>query len=211
MSDNELNEIINGTEEEEIEEEYITLNRFPEYEINKHFPNQIRKKSNNLIIAERVDKTKGGYVVCKLNGKTYYKHRILAEQFIENPNNLPNIDHRDRNRENNHLENLRFVSVSDNGKNKIKSTSNTNIVYEYFDKIDNEAIEVNEYGNHQFEFYYYVEKEDSFYFYNGVQYRKLHININKSSGSAYVCMIDTNNKKPHVFLNKFKELYNIEF
>jgi hypothetical protein len=45
-------------------------------------------------------------------------HRLLAFQFLENPDNLPEIDHKDRNKTNNSLENLRWVSRATNSQNK---------------------------------------------------------------------------------------------
>lgn len=55
----------------------------------------------------------------KENGKTkkqikYYVHRLIAETLIENPNNLYEIDHIDRNKLNNSVSNLRWVSRSEN-------------------------------------------------------------------------------------------------
>ena len=44
----------------------------------------------------------------------YYVHRLVAEGFIENPNNLSDVDHIDRNKENNHVDNLRWCSRVEN-------------------------------------------------------------------------------------------------
>ena len=44
----------------------------------------------------------------------YYVHRLVAEVFIENPNNLNEVDHIDCNKENNHVENLRWCTRGQN-------------------------------------------------------------------------------------------------
>tara|TARA_R110002012_G_scaffold7975_1_gene37219 strand:+ start:144 stop:656 length:513 start_codon:yes stop_codon:yes gene_type:complete len=46
-------------------------------------------------------------------------HRLLGIYFIPNVLNKPYIDHRDRNKLNNKLSNLRWVSVKENNKNRI--------------------------------------------------------------------------------------------
>ena len=40
-------------------------------------------------------------------------HRLLAETFIPNPQNKPTVDHKDGNRENNSLQNLRWATYSE--------------------------------------------------------------------------------------------------
>lgn len=50
------------------------------------------------------------------NGKKTqkYLHRLLAEYFIPNPDNLPQVNHKDGNKLNCSLDNLEWVSVQDN-------------------------------------------------------------------------------------------------
>lgn len=67
--------------------------------------------------------------------KYYYIHRLLAECWIDNPNNLPQIDHINRNRADNRIENLRWVSASENCKNRDSSK----IKYNGLGKINNRA------------------------------------------------------------------------
>ncbi len=68
-------------------------------------------------------KNKNGYLQHLLykegNRKNYQLHRLVALQFIPNPNNLPQIDHIDHNKLNNSLDNLRWVSARQNDHNKI--------------------------------------------------------------------------------------------
>ena len=42
---------------------------------------------------------------------TYYVHRLVATHFLENPDNLPQVDHIDGDRTNNFILNLRWVSA----------------------------------------------------------------------------------------------------
>ena len=189
-----------------IMENYIDLKGFEnDYEISNMYPYSIRNKKKNRILKESINNK--GYYTVHLNGITHDKHRLVAKQFIDNPNNLPCIDHIDRDRANNRINNLRWVSYSENSKNK---TSSNNIIYTYYEYVDfddEDMTQVNQYNEHEFEDYYYNDTNDKFYFDNGIKYRELHINYNKN-GLAYVHMVNTNNKRVKVYYNKFKKMYD---
>lgn len=61
-----------------------------------------------------------GYLFVRLatmvNGKINkeYVHRVIATAFITNPNNLPQINHKDENRTNNHVDNLEWCDAKYN-------------------------------------------------------------------------------------------------
>jgi hypothetical protein len=65
-------------------------------------------------------------VLCK-NGKKkkFYIHRLVASVWIPNIDNEPCVDHIDHNKTNNAFWNLRWVSLSDNQRNRSLSTNNT--------------------------------------------------------------------------------------
>ena len=72
-------------------------------------------KMNRLI---SVCYDKDGYKIVSVKGKQKKLHRLLAINFISNPENLPIIDHIDRVKTNNTLDNLRWVNKSTNCKNR---------------------------------------------------------------------------------------------
>ena len=182
---------------------FVDLLNHPDYEILNTYPFTIRKKSNQKILSESI--VGGGYIRVVLNGKHFKKHRLIAEQFIPNPLNLPFVDHKNRIRTDNRVENLRWVTHSENDNNK---TSFKGINYVFVDEIDEDSITVTDYGNHEFEDYYYDEKANKFYFWNGIQFRELYISENKR-GNKFVSMNDTNGKKVSVYYSKFKKLYDL--
>ena len=62
--------------------------------------------------------TRIGYLQVGLwkNGKmkNYYAHRLVAEAYLPNPENLPQINHRDENKANNCLQNLEWCDAKYN-------------------------------------------------------------------------------------------------
>ena len=73
-------------------------------------------------------KNSRGYLnmILRKNGKSYNErvHRLVAKTYISNPNNNPEVDHIDRDKLNNSADNLRWVSRSENLKNRDVSKIN---------------------------------------------------------------------------------------
>jgi hypothetical protein len=94
----------------------------------KSLPKKWIIQNNNIqITKERFKKnfkTNGGYLQVDLskNTKRYHKylHRLLAEAFILNPENKPEVNHIDGNKLNNNLKNLEWVTSSENKKHAFK-------------------------------------------------------------------------------------------
>ena len=57
--------------------------------------------------------------------KTHKIHRLVAMHFINNPNDYPAVDHIDGNRQNNQLQNLRWVTNQQNQHNRTKAKGYT--------------------------------------------------------------------------------------
>lgn len=101
----------------------ISPTRFPRYSVDT--TGQVYHDGNPVKAHPRGTMTsKGQYLGVNIsiyddNGKftkqiRYYVHRLVAEAFIDNPENLSDVDHIDCNKQNNHVDNLRWYSRADN-------------------------------------------------------------------------------------------------
>lgn len=66
---------------------------------------------------------KTGYLECNLckDGLTHTKavHRLVAETFIPNPDNKPQVNHKDGNKLNNNVDNLEWCTAAENVRHAI--------------------------------------------------------------------------------------------
>ena len=178
---------------------------YSEYDDNLHcYP--IRKIGTNpRILKTGVDK---GYVRIHLNNVKYLVHRVIAEQFIVNddPENKTDIDHVDHVRTNNRIENLRWVTNLQNQNNKSKYKDRE---IEFIQELPDDAIVVNQYGNHHFNGYFFAN--DVFYRDTGNgDYRIVPWHFDKSTNNYKVTLIDENTMQRTISRNVFYELYGLD-
>lgn len=91
------------------------LKRNNNYSINEN--GEVRNDVTGTIKKAYINKQNGYYMVDLYENNKSTKvtiHRLLAETFIPNPDNKPCVDHKDGNRQNNALSNLRWATFTDN-------------------------------------------------------------------------------------------------
>jgi hypothetical protein len=120
--------------EQEPEVEWTQLREHPDYDIQSEYPFLIRKRANGRIMT--LSPSSDGYLRVYIDGQYNKHHKVVAEEFIDNPDNLPEIDHLNHVRDDNHLENLRWVSRSTNCKNR---TAFNSVRAEYVDELPDGA------------------------------------------------------------------------
>ena len=94
---------------------FRTIVMNPNYEVNEI--GEVRSKKTGIILSQRNDRY--GYKRVTLNDgkpKTAPVHRLVAEAFIPNPDNLPCINHKDEDKTNNCVDNLEWCTVAYNNR-----------------------------------------------------------------------------------------------
>lgn len=104
----------------DIYEDWYDIADYPDYEINVY--SDIRNKHTGKIL---LPQTNGwGYNFVTLyneNGpRTKMVHRLVAETFIPNPYNKPQVNHIDGSKRDNRLTNLEWVTNSENEKHAFR-------------------------------------------------------------------------------------------
>lgn len=136
----------------------IEIKDFPRYFVSKR-GNVYSHHSKNMIELKRCP-TKDGYLrVCLWkNGKGVCKtiHRLVAEAFIPNPENKPQINHKNGNKKDNRVQNLEWSTQSENQLHKYRILGFKGAAFRKFGK-DNPSskivIQLNDNGDIIAEFY----------------------------------------------------------
>jgi len=110
------------------DELFLQVEDWPDYYVSAK-GNIASNKTGRLIILKQSENS-GGYLQVTLFNKKMKKifrtHRLVALVWLNNPDNLPIVDHIDRDKKNNNVENLRWVTKSQNELN-IKSDGGISI------------------------------------------------------------------------------------
>lgn len=91
-------------------EEWRIIREFPNYEVSNF--GRVRQIRNNKIIYQKNHSQGYKQVTLYNKGRVYYRyvHRLVAEAFIPNPNNLPFINHKDECKVHNYVTNLEWCT-----------------------------------------------------------------------------------------------------
>jgi hypothetical protein len=131
-----VKEIVSNKRNNDLAQDYVK-SLFDYNQITGDLIRKIRTSNKVKIgdIAGSLNKSNGYYHVM-IGGKAYKKHRII---FLWHHGYLPDyIDHIDRDRSNNRIENLREVTNKENVQNRNISKKNTSgVTGVYFDKCEN--------------------------------------------------------------------------
>lgn len=80
----------------------------------------------------KYDLRRGYFCLCLGKKNRKLVHRLVAEHYIPNPDNKPEVDHIDRNKLNNNVNNLRWATKSENQINRsypVGKSGHRNISY----------------------------------------------------------------------------------
>lgn len=131
--------------------------------------------------------------------KMFYAHELvmLAFKGPRPPGTV--VDHIDHKRKHNTPDNLRYVSVSKNGRNKSHYGT---IRFKFKHELSKNARKIDEYNKHKLDNIWYDKKK--FYHYTGEHFRQLFM-CQDTGGNFYVTVHDTSGVPRKIAVDKFEK------
>ena len=163
-----------------------------------------KKYENGKILTPNINNR--GYIIYRfcINGKRkcILLHHLIVKLFIDknfDPSKFE-VDHKNRNKQDNTIENLAIVSHIENNRNKSKSWNGKEFIF--LDDIG-EKLVINE----EAQIYYSLEMDKFYMLINqSGKYKELHVHLNHGNNP---CIRYKYNNKNHKFsINKFKQSIN---
>ena len=177
-----------------------------DYEIEVEEPYRIRRIGTDRFVSTSLHRLTG-YMRVKLNGRTYQYHRILAKHFIPNPDNLQEIDHVDRDKTNNSIENLRWTTRSENCRNRVINRAR----YEFMNTPPNDITEIRTFNDVEYnenKYFFCYENDRVVQRYNDHKWR--FISEKPHNGYLRISMRDVNGRFHQLYLHKLIEHFRHE-
>ena len=88
-----------------------------DYEITKD--GQVINKHNSRVV--KAQPNGKGYLRVSIGGKLMFVHRLVAEKYIPNPENKPQVNHKNCNKTDNRVENLEWVTNQENRDHMVRN------------------------------------------------------------------------------------------
>lgn len=103
-----------------MQEEWRPIDGYPNYQVSNR--GRVMSLKSGRLLKPRVD-SKGYSRVSLGRGNLYSIHRLVANAFLENPDNLPYVNHVDECKTNNDVSNLAWCTASQNIKHSTHKRS----------------------------------------------------------------------------------------